>query len=131
MNFPVNVNAPGIRVSGCPGADGNQTLSRKAGPVRHPIAFLARLVPGHAVRVAVRRHESDLETAVAHIDHLHAEIGSLRGSPARRDGLPQDHPESMLSELGPADEIMLAAYANDMWPADEYESFTADDGGAS
>ena len=53
----------------------------------------------------------------------------------RADGLPADHPESMDLELSPEHEGMLAAYANDMWPADEYAEITAEDwqerGGAS
>lgn len=49
----------------------------------------------------------------------------------RDDGLPAEHPESMVLPLADADEIWLAAAANDMWPADEYEDITADDGGVS
>ena len=51
----------------------------------------------------------------------------------RGDDLPAEHPESMLLELAPADEVMLARYASDMWSRDEYLQITADgqDGGPS
>lgn len=45
----------------------------------------------------------------------------------RADGLPADHPESMALELSPEHEVMLAGYATDMWPADEYEQIVAED----
>jgi hypothetical protein len=38
----------------------------------------------------------------------------------RADGLPAEHPESMVLELAPADEVGLAALSTDLWPADEY-----------
>jgi hypothetical protein len=54
----------------------------------------------------------------------------------RADGLPAEHPESMVLELSPADEVWLAALSNDLWPADEYQQIIAEDyrqrnGGAS
>jgi hypothetical protein len=44
-------------------------------------------------------------------------------------GMPAGHPESLTTELSPADEVKLAAYATDMWPHDEYADITADDYG--
>lgn len=45
----------------------------------------------------------------------------------RDDGLPAEHPESMILELAPADEVWLAAVSNDLWPADEYAEIVAED----
>jgi hypothetical protein len=45
----------------------------------------------------------------------------------RADGLPAEHPESMVLELSPADEVGLAALSNDLWPHDEYEEIVAED----
>jgi hypothetical protein len=47
----------------------------------------------------------------------------------RADGLPAEHPESMVLELSPADEVGLAALSNDLWPHDEYQQIVAEDYG--
>jgi hypothetical protein len=66
-------------------------------------------------------------TAAAIADPLEDESSAT----VRADGLPAEHPESMVLELSPADEVRLAAYSNDMWPADEYLRIVAKFGGAS
>ena len=43
----------------------------------------------------------------------------------RDDGLPAEHPESMIITLADADEVWLARASNDMWPADEYAEIVA------
>jgi hypothetical protein len=45
----------------------------------------------------------------------------------RADGLPAEHPESMVLELAPADEVGLAALSDELWPADEYQQIVAED----
>lgn len=51
----------------------------------------------------------------------------LWGSQERTDGLPAEHPESMVIELADADEGELGLYAFEMWPKDEYAEITAED----
>jgi hypothetical protein len=43
------------------------------------------------------------------------------------NAMPHGHPESLVAELDPADEGELAAYASEMWPADEYAEIVAED----
>lgn len=48
----------------------------------------------------------------------------------RPAGLPKNHPESLVTELNPADEDELAELCTELWPNDEYLGITADGPGA-
>jgi hypothetical protein len=45
----------------------------------------------------------------------------------RADGLPAEHPESMVLEFAPADEVWLALISDELWPCDEYQQIVAED----
>jgi hypothetical protein len=56
-----------------------------------------------------------------------ATIRELENEAGRTDGLPAEHPESMVLELAPADEVWLAMISDTLWPCDEYQQIVAED----